>query len=271
MIQVVKCPSCSAPLECGEDLFEKCDFCGSKIVVDRTETFQENTFGFDKLLGQAYNLKEILGLARNGRKLEAVKLYRETFGVSLKEAKDAVERLESGQGVNFRNVQFQTSEPIKINSRKLAKTAKRVGFLALIPIFFGVIAGMIGIGGVIFAVYKVTANKTDSVDLTQKVFDFGKQSVAEEILRFGGEGVGAGNFKDNRVVGVDAGGNIYSADYSGNRVQVFDKTGKFLTQWNPKGSQIISSLAVSRKGKVYLARANTISAYDGINGSMLKK
>lgn len=42
--------------------------------------------------------QEIMMLLRSGRKIEAIKVYREKTGVGLKEAKDAVERLESQGG-----------------------------------------------------------------------------------------------------------------------------------------------------------------------------
>ncbi len=38
----------------------------------------------------------VLALLRNGRKIEAIKLYRDITGAGLKEAKDAVEALERG-------------------------------------------------------------------------------------------------------------------------------------------------------------------------------
>jgi ribosomal protein L7/L12 len=38
-------------------------------------------------------LDEVLALARDGKKIQAIKVYREVTGVGLKEAKDAVERL----------------------------------------------------------------------------------------------------------------------------------------------------------------------------------
>lgn len=38
--------------------------------------------------------QDVLNLARAGRKIEAIKRYRELTGAGLKEAKDAVERLQ---------------------------------------------------------------------------------------------------------------------------------------------------------------------------------
>jgi ribosomal protein L7/L12 len=38
-------------------------------------------------------LDEVIALARDGKKIQAIKVYREVTGAGLKEAKDAVERL----------------------------------------------------------------------------------------------------------------------------------------------------------------------------------
>jgi ribosomal protein L7/L12 len=40
-------------------------------------------------------LHDVLRLLREGKKIEAIKVYRERTGAGLKEAKDAVERLEA--------------------------------------------------------------------------------------------------------------------------------------------------------------------------------
>lgn len=42
------------------------------------------------------DIAEVHALARSGKKIEAIKRYREITGVGLKEAKDAVERMEAG-------------------------------------------------------------------------------------------------------------------------------------------------------------------------------
>ena len=43
------------------------------------------------------NVDEIRDLVNSGNKITAIKVYRETYGVGLKEAKDAVESMERGQ------------------------------------------------------------------------------------------------------------------------------------------------------------------------------
>jgi hypothetical protein len=54
--------------------------------------------------------------------------------------------------------------------------------------------------------------------------------LATAVLKFGGEGIGPGLFKDARSVAVDAAGNIYVGEYMQRRVQVFDSGGRFVTQ-----------------------------------------
>ncbi|MFC5803993.1 ribosomal protein L7/L12 [Streptomyces formicae] len=41
-------------------------------------------------------LERVAALVRDGRKIEAIKVYREITDAGLKEAKDAVERIEAG-------------------------------------------------------------------------------------------------------------------------------------------------------------------------------
>ncbi len=48
--------------------------------------------------------EEILGLMKGGKKIEAVKRYREKTGLGLKEAKDAVEALAAQHGIETKGV-----------------------------------------------------------------------------------------------------------------------------------------------------------------------
>lgn len=115
MIQVVKCPSCAAPLQADDESFERCDFCGSRIVISPQNTVSPDSFGFDGLLNQAHKLKEILRLTRTGRKIEAIKIYREAFGGGLAEAKEAVEKLVDGKPLDFTNFQMFSISPPSSN------------------------------------------------------------------------------------------------------------------------------------------------------------
>jgi DNA-directed RNA polymerase subunit RPC12/RpoP len=93
---------------------------------------------------------------------------------------------------------------------------------------------------------------------------------AGEELRVGGEGTGVGRFTDNRVVAVDAENRVYSADYSGNRVQIFDAQGKFITQWT-HDLTYVQNFKVSRSGKLYMSAGSQIVKFDGMTGEILAK
>lgn len=92
----------------------------------------------------------------------------------------------------------------------------------------------------------------------------------ELLLTIGGaEGNGPGFFKDTRWVGVDGSGRIYTADYDNEgRIQVFDAMGKYLTQW-AANEKMITRMAVSREGIVYLLLNSRVFRYDGMTGKLL--
>lgn len=277
MLQIIKCPSCSAPLEFDGDRIETCEFCGSKVIMSPASDIRnETSSGFGELLGQAQKLKEVLHLARSGNKIAAIKLYRETFGVGLAEAKDAVERLERGESVNFRNVNFQSFTQ-QVNTEAVVKTAKVVGgsFVAIIIVsaLLIIVAALAVVWLATSAIDKeqakiapVAPNAAPSVSKTGDASQF-----ARETLKFGGEGVGAGMFKDNRVIAVDPNGKIYSADYTGGKIQVFDGNGKFLTQWTTDPKTTLHAMAADRKGNLYLQQSSDIHMFEAETGEFLQK
>ncbi|MCC6192779.1 MAG: hypothetical protein IT318_27480 [Anaerolineales bacterium] len=94
------------------------------------------------------------------------------------------------------------------------------------------------------------------------------------VLEFGGEGTGIGRFSDARHVGVDAEGNIYVADYSGGRLQVFDPQGEFVTQWQvgDGGDDVyLTGMAVARDGSVYLVYGSDLFRHDGQTGEVISQ
>ncbi len=91
-----------------------------------------------------------------------------------------------------------------------------------------------------------------------------------EVLSVGGEGTGRGKFTDARHVGIDGAGNIYASDYDGGRVQVFDATGEFITQWTVEGENIyLTGMAVAEDGTLYLVYGSELYHVDGQTGEEL--
>ena len=94
------CPSCTASLSYdGRSETIRCEYCQSTIIVPdslKSSSARQGVMG-DEVPEVGASIHDILILVQNGRKIEAIKLYRETFGVSLQEAKEAVDQLEHGK------------------------------------------------------------------------------------------------------------------------------------------------------------------------------
>src|SRR4051812_7450784 len=112
MPTVLSCPKCAAPLDLpsGANFNLKCPYCGSSILMSG-ELGGVVSAG-DPLgasVGQAMTMAEVQKLVASKQKLEAIKLLRETFDVGLKEAEDAVDRIEAGKPVVVSHTTFQTN------------------------------------------------------------------------------------------------------------------------------------------------------------------
>jgi len=109
---------------------------------------------------------------------------------------------------------------------------------------------------------------TPAVSLTPQA-----AGLANVVMSFGnGTGEDPGFFNDTRMVAVDEAGNIYAADYSGGRVQVFNAQGQFVNQWQVSdgvGSIYITSLAVTPAGTLYAVHGGDIHQYEGNTGKAL--
>ncbi len=287
MTQPFKCPSCGGPLEYhGGNMAVRCEFCSNQVIVPE-ELRQQHAHGAVPLPEQFGKLAEIGRHIRNGNIIAAIKAYREHFGVGLKEAKDAVENLAAGKPVEVsRTVEmggFQNQSPtLPLSSLPSAHGARRsrgCSPLALAVIIFALVISSVGIG-----LYRITS-RTKSTGATpappkvtqpdtrtdRRGSELNANGFARVALKFGSDGIGAGQFKDARSVAVDGDGNIYAADYTGGRVEVFDSTGKFLTQWMVDAKMPLLRLAADRKGVVYIVQSGDINRYEGMTGKSLGK
>ncbi|MFL6283955.1 MAG: hypothetical protein ACJ74Q_12510 [Pyrinomonadaceae bacterium] len=170
--------------------------------------------------------------------------------------------------------------PIVINtgfSRGVRRTATGAfaGVLVLLLVIFGFT------GAIVFFVIR-SVNRTVSVVTRSiptrstlmptpppgpKLHEF--SGYTEPSMLFGSEGIGPGNFKDARSIAVDAQGHIYVGEYSGGRVQVFNSSGQFVTQWSVDPKMPLRGLAADRGGAVYAVQSGNITRYEGTTGRSL--
>ena len=86
----LNCPTCGAPLEPdGTSAVVRCKFCGNVAMIPGMLPNQAAV--------PALALDEIRQLAGSGNPIEAIKRYREIYGVDLREAKDAIDAMQSGK------------------------------------------------------------------------------------------------------------------------------------------------------------------------------
>ena len=280
MTSTFKCASCSAPLEFEGTPSQKCRYCGSTVIVP-TELFYASggtPFGdFSSLTGKALKIAEIDQLIHDGKKIEAIKLFRETFGVGLAEAKEAVERMERGESVDISGMRVQRS---RVASAEDIEKVKKIGMTIGGSILVTILLSLLIIGGVTIAIIYFTWTAIDAkIPLATNVATPAPTFPAKatptphmtEVLMLGGEGNGVGRFKDNRHVAVDRNGRIYSSDYSPHRIQVFDASGKFLNQWAPEAGSNLYDLVADDENNVYLANDKGIFKHEGETGKLLAK
>ena len=289
MSKPFKCTSCGGPLEYEEGgaLTVRCPFCGSSIIVPeelRPRPAAQPSGGgfFDGLLRlqqRAANLQEIARLARAGNKIEAIRLYREIFGVSLAEAKLAVERMAAGEeaghvSVSMQDVQAHPS--VQQATRTAKRTATWIGITVTVIILAGVGAGIWGL--VVGLKHAAGVNTRGSTSSPSGTGPSGTAEAPEApgfasvALKFGSEGIGPGMFKDARNIGVDGEGRIYVGEYlNGGRVQAFEADGKFITQWTVDPKMPMRQLAADRKGNVYVVQKGEIARFEGATGNPLGK
>lgn len=161
---------------------------------------------------------------------------------------------------------------INIGPQVVATASKAIWFVVFIPIVIVMIV-LAGVFGAISQMRRALMPLTTPIAMRDR--PNGSRTTdpanafASTTLKFGSEGIGPGMMTDARSIATDGQGNIYVGEYSGGRVQVFDASGKFITQWIADPKMPLRGLAVDRKGSVYVVQRGIITHYDGLTGKSL--
>ncbi len=244
--------------------------------------------------GQADPTAEMQQLLRDGRKIEAIKVYRSVYGVGLKEAKDAVERLEPGQDLPG----WPAPPPSTGATPGGSPLSNRlfvliIGIIAVAWLATTIVGGDNGLTAFFrrlspqppptAAAPSAPTHVPVATSVPSAQPPLGTVAPAptaaprlfDVSILMGCMGVARGCFDWALSLGVDGQGNIYVADDSdvvGGRVQVFDPTGEFIAQWliGDKDSDL-DRIAVDRQGIVYAISDGDIYRYQGTGGKLLGK
>jgi len=192
-------------------------------------------------------------------KIQAIKDYRQATGAGLAEAKRAVE----------------SAGPFQVGSPRPAASGGGLRWVAVLAIV-GLIAGVVG---AIFALVQrngPTINPPTNIaptavvpnlSIPQSLLPSATPQFATMTMEFGSQGVGPGHFDDARSIAVDNRGHIYVGEYSNGRVQVFDTTGKYLSEFSLGPNSYLQNLIADRNGTVYAVSSSHILRFTGTTGA----
>jgi sugar lactone lactonase YvrE len=277
MPEALKCPTCAAPLDYpanGEQSM-RCPYCNSTVILPGGQ--QTNSPNIDlsailgPMLGKSVDIAQLTNLLQSGRKIEAIKIFRQSSGMGLAEAKDAVEKLAAGQSPN-RGAYVPSYN--STGAAKLASSGLKFGFgITMAIIIFTFVLMRIISSSAHKQIAKSVASWPNAVDIRSSFPTAppapAVPTFAHMTLEFGTEGIGAGQFKDSRSVAIDGDGHIYVGEYSDGRIQVFDPQGKFLAEWSLGRGKYLSNLTADHHGNVYVLANSHIYRYEGATGMLL--
>jgi len=251
MPELLRCPTCSAPLDAPaiHDTTARCPYCSASFRLDDRSGQPGGASG-----PQSAAVAEVLRLLRAGNRIGAIKVFREQFGGGLKEARDAVARLEA------------TLPPGSVPKPNVAAGLVGCAVLVIVLAVAGVLATRRGSPPPAIDPRPAAAGTAPA---PAPAAPPEPPAFADVVLRFGSEGTGAGRFEDARSVAVDGAGRVYVAEYGGGRVQVFDSLGTFVTQWMADPKMPLVDMEVDRGGTVYVVQGGRIRRYEGATGRLL--
>ncbi|MCO6510452.1 MAG: hypothetical protein J5I65_06630 [Aridibacter famidurans] len=156
-----QCPSCLKTLyyEPGDSTFQTCHHCQGKIMVPsdtvhQAEMIDADPTDFSLREQRDLRLAEIQKELQAGNKIQAIAMFRETFGSGLREAKEAVEAMQLGRKPdmsrsalqqNYQALQEQQPQSIYPDTRAQAQDPGRIAMVIL--------GALIALGIAIFIIF----------------------------------------------------------------------------------------------------------------------
>lgn len=272
MSNTFSCPTCGAPLTYkeGDAATILCPFCRNSVIVPEELRHapppKDARRAVDELL-----LQQIRNMLARNQKIQAIQLLRQGFRIGLKEAKDVVDQVEAGQRTSLSDLTtLSPSSPIPfIPPPKAASEAKRSSTAWIAAV---IALGLLVVGAGVFLIFLFSSPEASPAPPTATPSPTPAPTLsptpqfASLASTLGSEGIGAGKFTQANSLALDPDGFLYVGDYEGNRIQVFDPSGKFIVQWNLDPQFHIRHLAAGRHGELYAIQSGRIFIYDRKTG-----
>jgi hypothetical protein len=303
MIQTFQCPNCRASLAYETDeraVTVKCAYCNSTVIVPETlrTTGQPAALPAAAYQSQTDQLAKVIRLVRDGRKVEAANLFRQTFHVSVAEASQVVAAIERNESIQLGLT--TVADLGSVSAAAVGAEGRSPGWLA--GCLFGLI--ILAVMGLIVASLALTGSRSLSpaeavdrllgrserqpeviielvtgeigeavapksgaaVEVTIPAAPTATPAFAETALIFGEKGTGRGQFENPRRLAVDNAGRVYVWDMDGRRIQVFSEAGDYQTQWPL--DQTVRFLLADRQGQLYVL-GDELTIHDAATGELV--
>lgn len=288
MTETFQCPQCGAPLPFPADNAASvaCPFCGHTVLVPTAPGRPSEAVELPPV-ARASLEAEITRLLEAGDREAAERAYRKAYRCTLAEAQMGVAALEAANRPALTSI---TAEPAPQPNRLWIWVALIVALFAgagwalqnserqqLIALQNGAQALP-----TLAATLDTTALAANLLEQTQRTPTPGIAAeigaIGSGVTRSGGAirngGVtgngGEGQFSDARSIAIDAQGRIYVGEYTGGRIQVFDKTGKYLTEWSVDAKMPLRGMAAAADGALDIVQKGIVQRYDGLTGQALE-
>jgi LSD1 subclass zinc finger protein len=270
MAEALKCPSCAAPLEMppGGGTSMRCPYCNTTVMLGDKGPASVGDFAPAQNVVVMRQIADLLG---SGDKIAAIRIYRQAFGGGLAQAKMAVEKMGSGRSAGFDSQRAAVDLASQATQMAVRGAGRRM-FLSFIIMLVSMMVVFVIVRSTrnqIAASQRLTPMPSGVPDLPAAVLNpFAAPAApvppefAKQVLEFGSEGIGAGQFKDSRSVAVDNKGNIFVGEYSDGRIQVFDSKGDFVSEFTIGSGKSLLNLTADHQGNLYVVLPGNIIRYD---------
>jgi hypothetical protein len=266
------------------DFVFPCPYCGNSVIVPENlrsqpsepEKRQPDTSNY---VNETAIFQKIQELLEAEKKTQAIQLYRYCYSDGLTSAKKVVDEIEAGTVTELPKNQIDPSILSIYSSKTDNEKSLRKAYVYLVVIFV-VAVFLIGLMAfVINAIFETGQSKSSAIPATNRPTSMPLATKVPEpteppdfgtlLLRFGGEGTGAGKFKYANDIALALDGLIYVGDTDLYRIEVFDASGKFITQWILAPNDHYHSLAADGANSLYVNEGGRIYRYDRQTGKRI--